>query len=136
MTARRVVYILVGLGLAAAACGGGATTGTTNAPPTSQPEEPPATTLPPIGPDAWPTFRLATSRVGTTGSATGTPEPAWTFDTGGVVESSPAIVDGVVYVGTFAGRLHALDAATGAELWAFPVGGLLRASPSVIDGVV
>ena len=92
----------------------------------------------PIGEGEWPTFRLNAERTGSadsTGSDT-VPDLLWTFDTGGVVESSPAVVDGVVYAGTFNNTLFALDAATGQERWAFAVGGLVRASPSVVDGRV
>jgi polyvinyl alcohol dehydrogenase (cytochrome) len=40
----------------------------------------------------------------------------WTFATGDAVTASPAVVDGVVYVGAWDGFFYALDAATGA-LW-------------------
>ena len=64
------------------------------------------------------------------------PSLTWSFDTGGTVESSPTVVDGVLYCGTFADHLFALDAATGDELWRFRVEGLVRASPSVWEGLV
>ena len=37
----------------------------------------------------------------------------WTYDAGGAIESSAAIVDGVVYVGSASGELHAVDFASG-----------------------
>jgi polyvinyl alcohol dehydrogenase (cytochrome) len=40
--------------------------------------------------------------------------PAWTFPTGDAVTASPAVVDGVVYVGAWDGFFYALDAQTGA----------------------
>ena len=52
-----------------------------------------------------------------------------------VTRSSPAVVDGVVYVGggfTF----HAYDAATGAEKWNVPLQYGGQASPTVHDGIV
>ena len=39
--------------------------------------------------------------------------PAWDFTTGDVVSASPAVVHGVVYVGSWDGFFYALDAATG-----------------------
>ena len=39
----------------------------------------------------------------------------WKFHTGGRVISSPAVVDGVVYVGTTDGKLYAVDAVSGAH---------------------
>jgi outer membrane protein assembly factor BamB len=39
--------------------------------------------------------------------------PSWRFSTGKRVHSSPAVVDGTVYVGSNDGHVYALDAATG-----------------------
>ncbi|MBA2277675.1 MAG: PQQ-binding-like beta-propeller repeat protein [Chloroflexia bacterium] len=52
-----------------------------------------------------------------------------------VVRSSPAVVDGVVYVG---GGFHlvAVDATTGLERWRFPMRYAGQASPTVVDGTV
>jgi len=40
-------------------------------------------------------------------------DTAWVAKTGGPVLSSPAVANGVVYVGTRDGYLYALDTATG-----------------------
>jgi outer membrane protein assembly factor BamB len=49
------------------------------------------------------------------------------------VESSPAVANGVVYVGSNDNNLYALNATTGANLWSYtPVG----SSPAVANGVV
>ena len=64
------------------------------------------------------------------------PELLWRAPTGGVVESSPAVVEGLVIAGTFDDALIAFDAASGEERWRFSVGGLVRSSPAVVDGVV
>ena len=61
----------------------------------------------------------------------------WKFQTGGEVISSPAVVGGVVYVGSNDGRLYAIDEATGALKWKFATGArdaLLRLR--LPDGVV
>jgi eukaryotic-like serine/threonine-protein kinase len=50
--------------------------------------------------------------------------------------SSPAISNGVVYVGSGDGNVYALDASTGALKWAFPTGDVVHASPAVSDGLV
>jgi outer membrane protein assembly factor BamB len=86
----------------------------------------------------WPMFRLNLPHNSSRGAVglEGSPQLRWKFDTGGTVESSPAVAAGIVYQGTFAQNLFALEAATGNELWRFPVGGLLRASPAVVDGIV
>ncbi len=57
-------------------------------------------------------------------------------ETLGEVDTSPAISDGVVYVGSFDGHLYALDAGTGQEKWEFPTGDRVHANPVVSGGVV
>ena len=50
--------------------------------------------------------------------------------------SSPAVVDGVVYVGSKDNNVYAIDAATGSERWRFATGSDVYSSPAVVDGVV
>ena len=72
-------------------------------------------------------------------SAAGVPKlkgVKWTFQTHGEVVSSPAIVDGVVYVGSNDGNLYALDQQTGAKKWAFKTGARVPSSPAVDQGLV
>src|SRR5262249_55259447 len=53
------------------------------------------------------------------------------------VFSSPAVANGVVYVGGADHNVYALDASTGAKLWSFPTGGFIdHCSPAVANGVV
>jgi eukaryotic-like serine/threonine-protein kinase len=58
----------------------------------------------------------------------------------GEAESSPAVGNGVVYVGSRAPdhELYALDASTGSPIWPqpYPAGGAVLSSPRVVDGVV
>ncbi|MDA0784742.1 MAG: PQQ-binding-like beta-propeller repeat protein [Proteobacteria bacterium] len=92
----------------------------------------------PTSADDWPAFRrdAAHSAWDGAGEVAVAPKLLWEFDTGAVVESSPAVVDGVVYAGSFAQALFAVDGDSGEEIWQFPVGGLLRASPAVVAGTV
>ena len=51
--------------------------------------------------------------------------------------SSPAVVNGVVYVGPLDGNVRALNASTGAQLWSYATGGENTfSSPAVANGVV
>jgi hypothetical protein len=52
--------------------------------------------------------------------------------------SSPAVANGVVYIGTADGNVYAFNASTGAELWSFDDGILnsIISSPAVANGVV
>ena len=60
----------------------------------------------------------------------------WRFTVGGSMEFSPALVNGVVYVGGFDGNLYAIDTVDGNELWHFTTGSSMGSSPVVMDGVV
>ena len=54
------------------------------------------------------------------------------------IESSPAVVNGVIYFGSDDGNVYALNASTGAKLWSFSTGSAaaLYVSPAVANGVV
>ncbi len=51
------------------------------------------------------------------------------------VYSSPAVANGVVYVGSY-GNVYALNASTGARLWTYTTGNIVYSSPAVANGVV
>ena len=59
---------------------------------------------------------------------------AWTFVTKARVESSPAIADGRVFVGSNDGRFYVLNLDTGAKVWEFTAGAPLSASPAIARG--
>ena len=58
----------------------------------------------------------------------------WSYTTKGVVESSPAVANGVVYVGGDR-YLYALNVMTGKLVWSYDAGGPMQ-SPAVANGVV
>jgi outer membrane protein assembly factor BamB len=62
----------------------------------------------------------------------------WRVASGSPVDffSAPAVVNGVAYLGYGNGRVHALNAATGAEKWTYKTGGIVESSPAVANGVV
>lgn len=51
-------------------------------------------------------------------------------------ESSPTVVEGIVYVASKKNRLYALDAATGEQHWSYKTNGLIFGSPSVVNDLV
>jgi outer membrane protein assembly factor BamB len=60
----------------------------------------------------------------------------WNYTIGQDASSSPAIANGVVYVGSYGGVFYALDATTGKQLWNFITGYEVVSSPAVVNGVV
>ena len=52
------------------------------------------------------------------------------------MESSPAVVAGVVYVGSGDSYVYALDADSGELRWRYSTGNGVFSSPAVVDGVV
>ena len=92
----------------------------------------------PAAKDEWPQFR---GNAQLTGAAV-SPLPStlkllWTYDAGDSVESSAAIADGAVYVGSQSADLISLDLGTGKLRWKYHVQeGIGESSPAVHDGVV
>ena len=75
----------------------------------------------PVAPaDAWPQFRGSSPLTGVS-STTIAPAPklAWAWEGGEAFDSSAAIVDGVVYVGTATGELIAVGLADGKLRWRY-----------------
>ena len=54
----------------------------------------------------------------------------------GIGESSPAVSQGVVYVGDLSGILHAVDASTGHALWTYQTDGEIKSSPVITNDTV
>ena len=69
-----------------------------------------------------------------TPSTVGSLDLLWNYTTGGAVQSSPAVADGAVYVGSNDGNVYALKTGTGAVLWSFPYG--YPSNSAVSNGVV
>jgi len=58
------------------------------------------------------------------------------YATNDYVDSSPAVANGVVYVGSNDNNVYALNARTGAKLWSYATGNEVIRSPAVANGVV
>jgi len=92
---------------------------------------------PPAAEDDWSSFRGDAQLTGVaSGPLPEGMEVLWTFEAGEGIESTAAVVDGMVYVGGLDGVLYALDFATGEEVWRYQAGDEIKSSPSVRDGVV
>jgi outer membrane protein assembly factor BamB len=85
----------------------------------------------------WPMARHDLQHTGYSASpAPSTNQTLWTYTTGGIVVSSPAVVDGKVYVGSADNNVYCLDHATGALIWNYTTSGIVYSSPAVADGKV
>jgi len=84
------------------------------------------------------TFHADAARSGVYASAgpTSAPTVKWTFKTAGPIVTTPAIADGVVYIGSMSGHLHAIDQQTGEEKWNFKSRMPIASSAAVADGTV
>jgi len=71
-----------------------------------------------------------------TSSAPETNTLNWTYQTNGDVESSPAVVDDRVYIGSSDNNVYCLDATNGDELWNYPTDESVWSSPAVVNGKV
>jgi eukaryotic-like serine/threonine-protein kinase len=85
----------------------------------------------------WPMFH---GSQGLLGRASGTlpdkPQLIWRFKTAGSVKSSPAIVNGRVFVGSSDANLYAIDIKNGSKVWSYKTSDAIEAAPLVVDGVV
>ena len=64
-------------------------------------------------------------------------ELKWSRTTGGKINSSPAVINGVVYIASWDCNVYAFNAITGAKLWSYATGGPIYSSvPAVAKGVV
>ena len=83
-------------------------------------------------------FRRDMSRTGSLSTDDVLPKGVvkWTFATGGAIHSSPAVVDGIVYVGSRDSYVYAIKADTGEKLWTFKTGSWVESSPVVVGGIV
>jgi outer membrane protein assembly factor BamB len=87
--------------------------------------------------DWWPMFHHDLNHTGySTSTAPKTNNIAWNYTTGYVVDSSPAVADGVVYIGSQDYNVYCLNASTGAHIWNYTTGYPVESSPAVADGMV
>ncbi len=96
-----------------------------------------------MSPADWPLFRHDAANTGSPdNNAPVTHDLLWSKNilvdqnAFSIVGSSPAIVNGVVYIGSDDGYLYAFNALNGDQVWSQKVGGSSVSSPAVVDGLV
>ena len=94
------------------------------------------TLITPVYAADWSMFKNDISRSGYTGDTVSPPLTLkWTKDLGFETDSSPVIVNNVLYIGTTFG-IHALDILSGNELWRYHTNGFVKSVPAVANDVV
>lgn len=87
--------------------------------------------------NAWPLFRGNRQLTGVVdGKVSDNPQPKWVFKATDAIESTAAIQDGTVYVGSLDGYLYAVDFDTGKLKWKAKASSGIKASPTVYKGAV
>jgi outer membrane protein assembly factor BamB len=88
--------------------------------------------------DDWSTFRHDTDHSGyaTDSSSADSVKLLWTYPTGRMVQSSPAVVNGCVFVGSRDSVIYCLNASNGKLIWQFPIRTEVWSSPAVYYGCV
>jgi len=86
----------------------------------------------------WSMFRYDSQRSGETNSKGPNIDAAllWNYETQDTIFSSPAVVEGAVYVGSSDNYLYALEATSGKLLWKYLTGAGINSSPAVVEGTV
>jgi outer membrane protein assembly factor BamB len=67
---------------------------------------------------------------------TGDVKPVWEFVCEDEVRSSPAVADGIVYIGSFDHNLYAVDAQTGKFRWKYATEDVISSSPCIWQDLV
>ncbi|MFC1838234.1 PQQ-binding-like beta-propeller repeat protein [Thermodesulfobacteriota bacterium] len=95
-------------------------------------------TLTPANPGGdWPQFHGNRSQSGfVSGELPDQLSLLWRFKAGDEVRSSPAIVNGRVYVGSSDKHIYSIDVQTGKQVWSKALDDMIEASPTVVDNVV
>lgn len=96
--------------------------------------------------DDWSMFHANPSHSGVaTGNPVLNPTLVWKYTTGNSIASSPAISNGVVYIGSDDKNLYAFNSTNGDKLWNYSIGGIVpggsipptvASSPAVANGIV
>jgi len=90
-----------------------------------------------VGVDWWPMFHHDRGHSGYSSSmAPDARNLIWNYTTGGTVDSSPAVVDGKVYVGSWDNNVYCLNASDGKVIWSYPTDYMVSSSPAVVDGKI
>ena len=86
----------------------------------------------------WTMFRQDPSHIGsvTGNSSINSAKLLWNYTTGRMVQSSPAVAEGYVFVGSRDSQVYCLNASNGEPVWKYPTGSEVWSSPAIYNGRV
>ena len=85
----------------------------------------------------WPMFQHDSKHTGyTTEKVPDELELLWSYDTRSILDSSPAVANGKVFVASGDGKIYCLDEDTGNLIWSYKAGWGVDSSPAVANGKV
>ena len=84
----------------------------------------------------WPMYRHDPQISGIGSAGPNQLSERWRFQTGGQILSSPSIVGGSVYFGSYDKNLYCVDSLTGEKIWSFATNTHIGWSPAVVGGRV
>jgi outer membrane protein assembly factor BamB len=86
---------------------------------------------------SWPMFHREPKLGGYT--QTTLPDPLtvrWKFATNDEIKSSPAIDEGIVFIGSVDSNVYSIDLENGNQVWAYKTNGAVEATACVVEGLV
>lgn len=86
---------------------------------------------------SWPMFKYDISNTGHNPDSVAPSriKTMWSVKLGNRISTSPVLIDGRIYIGSYDKRLYSLKASNGSERWRFDVGTTFS-TPAVVDGTV
>ncbi|MGB7531465.1 MAG: PQQ-binding-like beta-propeller repeat protein [Halobacteriota archaeon] len=85
----------------------------------------------------WPMFHHDARHTGyTDDTIPDNLELLWSYETGNCVDSSPAVANGKVFVGSDDHKIYCLNENTGELIWSYEIGNFVFSSPAVANGKV
>lgn len=86
----------------------------------------------------WPMFRQDWGHHGlANGAGPKTNNTAWVYNVGDLIDTSPAVVNGIVYFGSNDNKVHAINATSGSQIWDFTgTDDFETSSPAVVNDIL
>src|SRR5512145_2597334 len=83
----------------------------------------------PVSAADWQMFHENQEHTGFLKEAADFTSQVWYFQAGGPIQSSPAVLNKIIFFGSNSGNVYAVDMEDGTKLWDYKTGGGLISSP-------